>query len=819
MKSSFVFNPNSIEEFIESRFQEESKGSLEISSLTGEFSPLPKTLNPELKEILVQSGINKLYSHQAIAFESISNRNDTLLLSRTASGKTLSFLLPILNEYSLSPKPFSVLLLYPTKALSRDQESTLGRLLRTGTRGKFGTYDGDTSKDDRELLVKQGDFIITNPDMLHSGILPNHSRKWKQFLSKLRYVVVDEVHTYRGAFGSHVSNVFRRLLRVASNYGSSPSFVCLSATIGNPKEHSKALFHKDFFIIDKDSSPRGEKTVHFLNPRIDERRDGTEYRKSTASVSIPLIQFATRNNIRTICFCRARQEVEKLYQAVTDSAWELKNKIRPYRSGLLPLERREIEADLFSGKVNTIITTNALELGIDIGDMALCILSGYPGTVSSFWQQAGRVGRNGKKANIVFIGKDSAIDQYILHHKEFLTKANWEEAWLSADNPYILLQHLPCAAYEYPLSIPEKNFDEDIFPLAVETLVKNETLRPYKNYFRYSKDDYPSKGVSLRGLTDYNISISHNGHIIGEIDPIGAMGSLYKDAIYQHFGKKFISTELNMEKKICFVEEVFVDYFTEANWENNITLTSEEEVQTIQTATLRFGYIHVVREPKLYKKIKEKTMENVGYGPITLNPFVYDTMGFALELPPEWKEKISIYDPSYVESALLGLSYILRQVAPSMSMGDANDIYTDCSIGENNSNTFSPQLYVYDSVEGGAGFSEKIFQRFEETLTLCKSIIEECECENGCPACIPAASPELTVEEGELYSVESNKNTETALSLIHFLLVGEFKKPIVQIFKTKRNSSSKKDNPEKEKILKRLDRSYEILQNKKARIH
>ncbi|TFH39074.1 MAG: DEAD/DEAH box helicase, partial [Chrysiogenales bacterium] len=370
--------------FIESEFNGDLRARFASPKREGSFVDFPAGLDGGLKQMLREQGISGLYRHQSDAFERISENHDTLIVSRTASGKTLSFFLPIFNEYIGSQQPFSVLLLYPTKALSRDQESTFGRMMNASHKsGKLGTFDGDTPRDERARIQRSADFIVTNPDMLHSGILPNHARTWRNFLSRLRYIVVDEVHIYRGAFGSHVSNVFRRLERVCALHGSRPVYVCSSATVRNPGEHTRLLFHREFDIIDYDSSPQPEKNFFFINPPLAATQGYARYRKGTASVSIPLIREAVRRRIRTICFCRARQEVERLYRAVTDDFPELAHLVKPYRGGLLPGERRAIERDLASGKILAIITTNALELGIDIGGLDLCILSGHPGTIAS----------------------------------------------------------------------------------------------------------------------------------------------------------------------------------------------------------------------------------------------------------------------------------------------------------------------------------------------------------------------------------------------------------------------------------------------------
>jgi len=798
-------------------YKDSFRGIIEIPSQEARTSSFPRELDKKLQDILEKSNITSLYSHQLLAFNSISSGKDTLLLTRTASGKTLSFLLPILNDYKRSDKKFTTLLMYPTKALSRDQESTLGKLLNESLPSKFGTYDGDTSAGERESLLKHADFIISNPDMLHSGILPNHNRRWKNFLSRLKYIVVDEVHTYRGAFGSHVSNVFRRLLRVCNLHGSSPIFICSSATIGNPDEHAKALFHKNFNVIQDDGSPVRNKKIFFMNPPIVVTESTATYRKGPASITIPLLRYSARENIRTICFCRARQEVERLYNAVTEGNTELCQKIKPYRGGLLPNERRKLEKDLFSGKINTIITTNALELGIDIGDMSLCIMSGHPGTLSSFWQQAGRVGRGEKESVIVFVAKDTPIDQYIIHHNDFITNTPSEEAWLSADNPYILLQHIPCAAYELPLSPKENYFESEVYSHALTALKEDSTLKPYKEFLRYAIDDYPAKGVNLRGLTDHNIQIIENGIVIGETDPIGAMGSLYKSAIYQHLGTKYMSVDLDLEKKICNVERVDVDYYTEAVWETMVDMIETEETNYLSNANLIYGYIKVTREPKLFKKIKERTHENIGYGPITLLPFTYETTGFSISLAENWVLQIQNIDKRYIDVAIYSLSYILKNTSPSICMGDRGDIHTDVALTESEEK-WNSCLYLYDAIEGGIGYSEKIFNRIRDALSLALQIIEECECIAGCPSCVPPLPPGIKSQDIEELLYESNGAVECAKSLLKYYLNEKFYTPIIKTFTLNKDKPPIiKEDPEIVKLQNRLKRSAEILKKKREK--
>ncbi len=808
--------------FIESRFAENVKSRLKIGQKEGAFLDFPTDLHPELKSSLQRQKIGQLYSHQYDAFNSISQDLDTLLVSHTASGKTLSFFLPILNEYINAPSPFSVLLLYPTKALSRDQENTFGELMSVVEKsGRLGTFDGDTPREERTRIQKTGDFIITNPDMLHGGILPNHNRKWKDFLSRLRYIVIDEVHIYRGSFGSHVANVFRRLLRVCDIHGSQPSFVCSSATVSNPGDHVKALFDRNFNVIEKDGAPKPERTIYFLNPSLIQSHGHTLYRKGPASISIPLIREAVMQKIRTICFCRSRQEVERLYRAVCNGFPKYKSLVKPYRGGLLPNERRQLERDLVNGKIIAIISTNALELGIDIGDLELCILSGHPGSIAGFWQQSGRVGRKDKPSTVVFIGKNSPIDQYLVHHSDFLTNAPVEQALLNADNPYILLQHLPCMAHEHPLKAEEERFDKMIYQEAVNVLKENKTVVPYKDSYRYALQDYPARGVNLRGMTDHNIEIYCGTEVIGEIDPIGARGELYKDAIYQHLGRRYMSLDLDLEKKLCQVAEVNVDYFTDAHWEGRIEMTESEEKKELRGAQLDFGYIYYNKQPKLYKKIRERSYENIGYGPITLPPFEYDTMGFSLLTPKSWVNTLDRQDKRYIGAALYGLSYLLKHTAPALCMADTKDLETDVSLVETESQQWKSALYLFDAIEGGVGYAEKIYENIEICLELCFEILNSCGCTSGCPSCVPPLPPGISNENLENLLVESNAAVACTNSLLTVLLQGKVIAPEIETITVLIPAEilTPAEDFEKKRIQQKLGRAAKALQKKRERIH
>ena len=808
--------------FLENRFQQDIRSHTLLENRQGAYNEFPEPLDPMLVRVLKNQNIRSLYSHQTEAFYSISNHKDTVIVSRTASGKTLSFLLPILNDYLNTESPFSTLLLYPTKALSRDQEGNLGTLVSAvRKKKKLGTFDGDTPREERARLAKTADFIITNPDMLHSGILPNHNRKWKSFLSRLKYIIIDEVHTYRGSFGSHVSNVFRRLLRICEIHGSKPIFVCSSATVGNPKEHVELLLGRNFTIVDKDGSPRAQRDLYMINPPLMTSHGGTLYRKGPASVSAPLIAKAARLGVRTICFCRARQQVERLHRAVVTMNPDLKDLIKPYRGGFLPNERRKLERDFFQGRTTVIISTNALELGIDIGDLELCILSGHPGSIASFWQQAGRVGRKSGRSVIVYIAKDTAVDQYLVHHPEFVTSAPIEQVWLNPDNPYIFMQHIPCAAYEHPLRENEPVFEPSLYKQTVAILKDEKTVVPYKEFQRYALEDYPSRGVNLRGMTDYNIEIHCFGEVIGELDPIGSRGSLYKDAIYQHLGKKYLSLNLDLEKKLCEVEPINVNYYTEASWEKRIEITDLEDHFTLHGHEVQFGYTHVNKQPKIYKKIKERSFENIGYGPITLPPFEYDTTGFCVRPSKQWQEAVGAKDKRFIGAALYGLSFILKRVGPSLCMSDMSDIDTDVSLSEPKDELWKSAFYLYDTIEGGVGYGEKIYENLETCLKLCLQIINECECRNGCPSCVPPLPAGVDDEELANFMIESNGAVVCTTALISHLISGELIIPDVTIEKQafQTEIAPQPEDLEAKRTKERLMKAARILKKKRGRQH
>jgi DEAD/DEAH box helicase domain-containing protein len=422
---------------------------------------------------------------------------------------------------------------------------------------------------------------------------------------------------------------------------------------------------------------------------------------------------------------------------------------------------------------------------------------------------------------IVYVARDTPIDQYFVNHPEFIQQAPIERAWLNANNPYILLQHLPCAAHEHPLRSVEPSFPEPAYTAALAVLRDDKTIVDYRGDYRYALRDYPAKGVNLRGMTDYNIEIYCGTEVIGELDPIGARGTLYKDAIYQHLGRRYMSMELDLEKKLCRVDPVDVDYYTDATWESRITLTDSLEKAELNGGKLDFGYVNVNRQPKMYKKIRERTLENIGYGPITLDPFIYDTTGFNVYPPEAWRESVTAVDHRHVGAALYGLSYILRRTAPSLCLGDVQDIETDVSSTEVEPKIWRSALYLYDSIEGGVGYAEKIFEAFPEALQLCRHVIEDCSCESGCPACVTALPPGVVDEELEQLLIETNAAVACTKSLLDTMLSGSVVLPTIVKFEVGRlpRIDPPEEDAEVKRLKERLGKAGEILKKKRARIH
>lgn len=727
----------------------------EIEPQEANTVPMPEHLDLRLRTALEKRGIASLYTHQAAAYEAVQNGKNIVAVTPTASGKTLCYNLPVLqaiaeNEHSRA------LYLFPTKALAQDQKSELHEIIEEmGVPINSYTYDGDTAPGIRQKIRKAGHIVMTNPDMLHSAILPHHT-KWVALFENLRYVVIDELHTYRGVFGSHVANVIRRLKRICQFYGSKPIFICTSATIANPKELAERLTGEPMTLIDNNGAPRGRKHFVFYNPPV--VHQPLNIRKSATVEVNRLAKQFLENGIQTIVFARSRVRVElilsHLQELIKD---QLGTKtIRGYRGGYLPKERREIEKGLRSGEIIGVVSTNALELGVDIGQLQVCIMTGYPGTVASTWQQAGRAGRRHGDSLVIMVASSSPIDQYVVQHPEYFFQRSPEVARINPDNILVLVDHLKCAAYELPFRQGEKFGDLEVEEV-LEFLTEQKVLHYRAGKWYWMSDAFPAHDISLRSASQENVVIidiskTGNHRVIGEMDRFSAMTLLHEEAIYLHEGVQYQVEKLDWEEKKAYVREVNVEYFTDANLAVQLHVLEEDRNEQRQLLSLHYGDVSVRAKATIFKKIKLSTFENIGSGPIHLPEEELHTTATWIELG----EELSKMDAPMLEQALVGISNVLRHLVPMFVMCDRTDIHVVPQMKAPHSGM--PTIFLYDRYPGGIGLSEAVFERYDEIMGEVKHLIERCPCENGCPSCIG-------VIEASNHSVKKN-----VIAFLHKLL-------------------------------------------------
>ena len=588
----------------------------------GEYADFPDDVDPVLKNIYAQRGIDRLYSHQRRCYDNVAAGKNTVVVTPTASGKTLCYNLPVLNDLLKNPEA-RALYLFPTKALSQDQQAELNEV--SGPAGlpvKIVTYDGDTPASIRVSARDGGRIIITNPDMLHTGIMPNHP-KWIKFLSNVKYIVIDEVHIYRGVFGSHVTNVIRRLKRICTFYGSDPIFICCSATIGNPLELAEKILETGAELIDQNGAPSGEKHFVLYNPPLVDAVQGI--RRGVVLESQKLALKFLRMGIKTIVFCRSRIRTEliasyinsRLENIFTDNS---RIRVEAYRGGYLPSERREIEKGLRDGSIQGVVSTNALELGIDIGGLDASIMAGFPGSISSSWQQAGRAGRRTTSSLSVLIASASPIDQYVIENPGYFFGKNPESALIDPDNIYILLDHLKCAVFELPFDLHEVFGRQSVELLSY--LEEEGVIRLTGGKYYWSDRSYPAEGVSLRSATSENVVIidETNGKntVIGEMDRPSAKEMIFDHAVYIHRGDQYNVRKLDIDNKKCYVNQSNLNYYTDAVVKTDIKVLEVDKTVECSGAKLAEGDVLVRKQVAKFKKIKYMTHENVGFGEIFL---------------------------------------------------------------------------------------------------------------------------------------------------------------------------------------------------------
>jgi DEAD/DEAH box helicase domain-containing protein len=694
-----------------------------IGARAAVFSEWPD-IGSKFIEALKKRGIENLYSHQAKSVSLGIQGRDFVIVTPTASGKTICYNIPVIHSIMKSPSSRAIYL-FPTKALSQDQMSELHGLIEgMALDVRTHTYDGDTPGDVRTKVRKSGHIVITNPEMLHAGILPHHT-KWKDLFENLKYVVIDELHTYKGIFGSHLAQILRRLLRICEFYGSNPSFICCSATIANPGELASELTGRAMELITENGAPACERHVLFYNPPIVNMQLGV--RRSSLLESARMAIEAVANGIRTIVFSRSRINVELLLKYLQDAAARKRipaETIAGYRGGYLPNERRAIERGLRDGDIQCVVSTNALELGVDIGSLELAILHGYPGSVASSWQQMGRAGRraDGGISAAVMVASSLQIDQFLAMNPSYFFGASPEHARINTSNPYIQIGHIKCSSFELPFSEGEK-FGSDDATEALEYLARNDVLHKAEGRYFWQADSYPAASLSLRSATSENFVIhdvtdAASPKVIGQMDRRTAPTLIFPQAIYFHLGEPYQVQELDHEEMRCYVKKVEVDYYTDGDAAARIEVLDEMETDGL----LGWGEVLLAVRPTIYKKIKLLTHENVGYGHIHLPEEQMHTTAFWIKLGDGALPEPGDSDDGK-SNALHGLSNLVRSVAPLFLMCDRSDIIVKGH--ERDPHFLTPALFVADNVPGGIGLAEALFELGGELFRACLEAVSK----------------------------------------------------------------------------------------------
>jgi DEAD/DEAH box helicase domain-containing protein len=715
-----------------------------IPARDGQYEEFPAYLDEKLVRTLKDRGINDLYSHQRSALDSIHDGHDTVIVTPTASGKTLCYNLPVLDAI-MKNKSVRALYLFPTKALSQDQLAELTGLIdNLDVDIKTYTFDGDTPQTARRLIRSAGHIVVTNPDMLHAGILPHHT-KWIKLFENLQYVVIDEIHHYRGIFGSHLANVVRRLKRICEFYGSNPIFITCSATIANPAELAQKITGRPVNLIDNNGAPTGEKHFIIYNPPVVNRQLGI--RKSSLQESLFLAEKFISSRIQTIVFAQYRLQVEILLSYLRQSFAEPfgKNiKVAGYRGGYLPNERREIERGLRNGSITGVVSTNALELGIDIGALDVSIICGYPGSISSVWQQAGRAGRRAGISLTIFVANSSAINQFLTQHTSYLLKKTPEMGIIDPDNLIISSNHIKCASFELPFH-QQESFRADGTSEILDYLESQNIVRQSGGKYHWSSEIYPAQQVSLRSASPDNFVIlnqSDNSRVIGEVDYYSASVFLHPEAIYLHDARQYQVTELDWEGKKAYVKEVEVDYFTDAETKSDLKVLTVADEKKVYDTTLAWGEVTVTMVTVLFKKVKFHTHENVGSGKLLMPELELHTHAFWYAFPGDIRFKLNLEGETFGGS-LRGLANILGKIAPLWVMCDPHDLRSISQVRSPFSEL--PTIYIYENIPDGVGFSEKLFNISHDLFSACLEQVKNCPCESGCPSCV---GPEMEVGAG-----------------------------------------------------------------------
>jgi DEAD/DEAH box helicase domain-containing protein len=736
-----------------------------LPAIDARFVPFPDGLAEPLVRGLAVRGIGELYSHQAAAVRHVLAGDNVVVITPTASGKTLCYNVPVLDAILRDPST-RAMYLFPTKALAQDQLAELHALsdsVTSGTDVEIGvfTYDGDTPQDARRAIRSRAHVVLTNPDMLHSGILPHHPR-WAKLFENLRFVVIDELHAYRGVFGSHLGNICQRLRRVCRHYGSDPVFVCSSATIANPRELAERLTGKAFVTVAESGAPRGEKFFLFVNPPVVNAQLGIRrsYLAETRRVALEFL----RRHLQVIVFAQSRLATEILTTYLKDAVGGEPggpDLVRGYRGGYLPLRRREIERGLREGLVRAVVSTSALELGIDIGALDVALMAGYPGTIAATWQRAGRAGRRTTRSAAVLVASSAPLDQFIVRNPSYFFDASPEHALVNPDNLHILLDHIKCAAFELPFADTEAFGDLNVQEI-LAILAEEGFVHLADGEWHWTHESYPADAVSLRSVSSDNfvvVDTTADERVIGETDFTSGPSTLHEKAIYMVEGQLYQVERFDFEGRKAFVREVECDYYTDAITYTKVTILDTFETETgsggsasqssVSGAARSHGEVHVVSRVVGFKKIKFYTNENVGSGELDLPEQQMHTTAYWLTVPNEVMTQLP-YSADDRRDGVVGLAFAMHNVAQLLLMCDRHDLGLSVDGGSIERSTRTggaasglpetlasrPNIFIYDNYPGGIGFSAPLYAMHGELLTKTRDLIAGCPCERGCPSCV-----------------------------------------------------------------------------------
>ncbi len=716
MQSSSVLK--TVLEKITRNFKDEIVHHHYIAPRLAEYSDPENPLKKEMERVLQKKGIEGLFVHQSQGINFIREGHNVVIMTPTASGKSLIYNIPVL-ESILEDASVKALYLFPLKGLEQDQIKTLREFTADlDIMNPAEVYDGDTTAYRRKKIRQElPNIIFSNPDMLHLAINAFHT-KWAKFFKNLKFVVIDEIHIYRGVFGSHVAQVLRRLRRICNYYGSNPQFIACSATIANPEELAKDLTGVHFKVIDKSNAPSGGKHFIFLNPW-----------ESTYTSAIKIFKLCLDAGLKTIAFTKSRKITELMYSWLVEMSDEYIDIVSPYRAGFLPAERREIEERLFSGQLQGVLSTSALELGIDIGGLDVCILTGYPGSIASTWQRAGRVGRQGQDAVIVMVGLKNALDQYFMHHPDDFFKRSHEAVIVDVFNTSILKKHLPCALAEVPLKKDDPVYDTETAQPLLNELEKQGILsQGGQDDTWFSTKHYPQREVSIREIGE-TYTVYSGDRRIGEIGGVRVFREAHPGAIYLHKGVQYRIEEIDRVNKKIYSREADVSYYTQ--------VLTHEETEVINELKRRknisWGTLKTTHTVTGYWKKRLFTQEKIGHYPLDLPSWTFETQGIWIKLNDDM-EHYSAKNKFDFDGGLHALEHVVIAALPLFAMCDKDDlggvsypVYPDFAL---------PAVFIYDGFQGGVGLTKRGFEVIESWLEAAEKIITECPCESGCPSCV-----------------------------------------------------------------------------------